>query len=152
MNKKIVMLGLVSLMTGLSACTRSSRTVTPGVPPELKHSWEVSFNRGDAAGVAALYAPDAQLLMSATAPIRGADNIRRTVEGMIKEGLKVKIDDEENVGSGDLAYVFGHYRVLKGEGGPAIEHGGFVEVWQRREGVWAIHLDINASGAPAQSD
>src|SRR5947207_1888480 len=45
---------LVSALSGCTAC----RLLSPGVPPELKHSWEVNFNHGDAAAVTALYAPD----------------------------------------------------------------------------------------------
>lgn len=127
------------------------RTVEPGVPPELKHSWEVSFNRGDAKAVADLYAPDAQLVMSGAAPIRGSADIRRAVEAMIKTGAKVHIDVETNVGAGDVAYVYGSYMIADGAGGRETERGSYVEVWRRREGAWAIVLDVNAVGEPLRS-
>jgi uncharacterized protein (TIGR02246 family) len=130
----------------LVACSGPS-SVSPGVSPELKHSWEVSFNRGDSAAVANLYAPDAQLLMSGGEPIKGTRAIREAIDSMLKSGVKVHIDSTENVGAGDLAYVFGSYSIMS----PAqteTEHGTYVEIWRRRDGVWRITLDINAAGAP----
>jgi hypothetical protein len=67
-----------------TAC--SDGVVTPGIPIELKHSWEVSFNRGDGSTVAALYSEEAQLIMSGAAPIRGKAAIRAAVDDMIKRG------------------------------------------------------------------
>jgi len=132
----------------LSACGATGST-SPGVSPELKHSWEVSFNRGDAASVAALYAPEAELVMSGSDTAKGPEAIRTVVEGMIKSGAKVHIDTSQNVGAGDIAYVYGTYAVVDHEGGKEIERGSYVEVWRRRDGVWKISLDVNAAGTAA---
>jgi uncharacterized protein (TIGR02246 family) len=141
-------LGSACLMVSLAACAASPRTAEPGVPPELKHSWELSFNQGNAKAVAALYAPDAQLVMSGAAPIRGPADIQRALEEMIKTGAKVHIDVETNVGAGDVAYVYGPYTISDGKSGRVSERGSYVEVWRRRDGVWAIALDVNAVGEP----
>ena len=135
------------LTAGLAACTAGSSN-SPGVPSALKHSWEVNFNRGDAAAVAALYAPDAQLLVSGSEPVKGAAAIREAVESMIRSGVKLRIDTAENVGSGDVAYVYGTYRVRQGENGKELDHGTYVEVWRHRAGEWKITIDINASSVP----
>jgi len=119
--------------------------VATGVPPELKHSWEVSFNRSDADAVAALYSPDAQLVMSGSPPIHGKAAIRASVDQMIKSGMKVRIGADQNVGSGDIAYVYGPYTVLDPTGRTA-ETGTYLEVWRRRGGVWQLDLDVNAAG------
>jgi uncharacterized protein (TIGR02246 family) len=141
-------LGAAALAVSLAACAARPRTVEPGVPPELKHSWESSFNQGNAKAVADLYAPDAQLVMSGAPPIRGPADIRRAVEEMIKTGAKVHIDVETNVGAGDIAYVYGTYTISDGEAGRETERGSYVEVWRRRDGAWAIVLDVNAVGEP----
>jgi uncharacterized protein (TIGR02246 family) len=144
--KSIRSVGVACLVTSLAACAVSPRVVEPGVPPELKHSWEVSFNQGNAKAVADLYAPDAQLVMSGAPPIRGTAEIQRAVEEMIKTGAKVHIDVETNVGAGDIAYVYGSYTISDGKVGREMERGSYVEVWRRRDGVWAIVLDVNAVG------
>jgi uncharacterized protein (TIGR02246 family) len=141
----------MTLVVALAACAARPRTVEPGVPPELKHSWESSFNQGNAKAVADLYAPDAQLVMSGSAPIRGPADIRRAVEEMIKTGAKVHIDVETNVGAGDVAYVYGSYTISDGAGGHETERGSYVEVWRRRAAAWAIVLDVNAAGEPFRS-
>jgi len=132
----------------LAACAGGSSN-SPGVPPTLKHSWEVNFNRGDAAAVAALYAPDAQLLVSGSEPVKGAAAIREQVEAMIHSGVKLRIDTSENVGSGNVAYVYGSYIVTQGPDGKEVDHGTYVEIWRRRAGEWKITIDINASSLPA---
>jgi uncharacterized protein (TIGR02246 family) len=139
-------LGAACLVVSLAACAAPPRVVEPGVPPQLKHSWELSFNQGNAKAVADLYAPDAQLVMSGAAPIRGPADIRRAVEEMIKTGAKVHIDVETNVGAGDIAYVYGNYTISDGKVGRETERGRYVEVWRRRDGAWAIVLDVNAVG------
>jgi hypothetical protein len=80
-------------------------SVSPGVSPELEHSWEANFNRGNASAVVALYAPDAELVMSGSATAKGSTEIRAVVDAMIKSGAKVHIDTSQNVGAGDIAYV-----------------------------------------------
>jgi ketosteroid isomerase-like protein len=134
----------LSVVLALNAC--GDAVVSPGVPVELKHSWEVSFNRGDAAAVAALYSDEAQLVMSGSARIRGKAAIRTAIDDMIKSGVKLRIGAEQNVGSGDVAYVYGPYSVLEHEGGREVESGAYIEVWRRRAGVWLIDLDVNAVG------
>jgi hypothetical protein len=36
-------------------------------------------------------------------------------------------------------------------GGRETERGRYVEVWRRRDGAWAIVLDVNAVGEPLRS-
>ena len=149
--KSILCLGAACLMVSLAACVVRTRVVEPGVPPEIKHLWEVSFNQGNAKAVADLYAPDAQLVMSGAPPIRGTADIRRAVEDMIKTDAKVHIDVETNVGAGDIAYVYGSYTISDGTVGRETERGSYIEVWRRRDGVWAIVLDVNAVGEPLRA-
>jgi uncharacterized protein (TIGR02246 family) len=129
----------------LAACGAAG-SGSPGVSPELKHSWEVNFNRGDAAAVVALYASDAELVMSGSETAKGTAAIRSVVEAMIKSGAKVHIGASQNVGAGDIAYVYGTYSVLDHEGGATTERGSYVEVWRRLDGAWRITLDVNAAG------
>jgi ketosteroid isomerase-like protein len=135
----------LGVLLALTAC--GAPVVSPGVPVELKHSWEVSFNQGDSAAVAALYSEEAQLVMSGSAPIQGKAAIRKTVDDMIKSGVKLRIGATQNVGSGDIAYVYGPYSVFEHDGGREVESGTYIEVWRRRAGAWQIDLDVNAVGA-----
>jgi len=144
--KNVTRVLIVGGVAGLVAACGGPGVVSPGVSPELKHSWEVNFNRGDSAAVAALYAPDAELVMSGADTAKGTAAIRSVVDSMIRSGAKVKIETSQNAGAGDVAYVYGTYSVLDHEGGKATERGSYVEVWRRLGGVWKITLDINAAG------
>jgi len=139
----------VVLLAGLGLVACGAQVVSPGVSPELKHSWEVAFNKGDADTVAKLYSPDAQLVMTGSAPILGRAAIRAAVETMIQSGSKVRIGMDQNVGSGDLAYVYGRYAVLAPDGAKSLEEGTYVELWRRRGDIWQIDLDINTAGPTA---
>ena len=115
-------------------------------PLARKRLWEVFFNRGDPAAVAALYARDAELVMSGVPPVRGRDAIGAAIAAMAHSGVKVRIDTERSAATGDLAYFFGPYRVLRQQ--RVVERGTYLEVWRRYGRRWLIELDVNAAGAP----
>lgn len=139
-------ISFVGLASFLLAGCGSSEIASPGVAPELKHSWEVSFNKGDAGAVAKLYSDQAVLVMSGSNPVHGREGIHKALDDMIQSGVKVQIGTAQNIGTGDLAYVYGPYSVLDHEGGKEVENGTYVEVWRRRGGTWQIDLDINSTG------
>lgn len=118
-------------------------------PLAQKRSWEVSFNRGDSAAIAALYAPNAELVMSGVAPIRGREAIRAAIDTMLHSGVKVRIDTDRMAAVGDLAYFYGPYSVSSKQ--RIVERGTYLEVWHRYDGHWLIDLDVNATGAPIGS-
>lgn len=118
----------------------------PDLPAAQKHSWETSFNRGDSAAIAALYAPDAELVMSGAPPIHGRDAIRAAVDGMLKSGVKVRIESDRAEAAGNLAYFYGSYQVLSKQS--VIERGTYLEVWRYTDNQWHIEYDVNATGAP----
>lgn len=140
------MIGFAGLASMVLAGCGASEIASPGVAPELKHSWEVSFNKGDAGAIAKLYSDQAVLVMSGAKPVQGRDGIHKAVDDMIKSGVKVRIGSVQNMGTGDLAYVYGPYSVLEHEGGRVVENGTYVEVWRRRGGTWQIDLDVNSAG------
>ena len=146
---RVIVLGPVVVLLG--AC--QPQIVSPGISPELKHSWEISFNKGDIARVVELYSPNAQLVMSGNPVAQGPTAISAALTAMFQSGVKAHIDSEQNVASGDLAYVYGHYSVLDKEGGHSIEDGHYIELWRRHGGKWLIELDVNAVGpAPLGRD
>lgn len=111
-----------------------------------KRSWEVSFNQGHASAVAALYAPDAELVMSGETPIRGRTAIGAVIDKMVHSGIKVKISTDRAAAAGDLAYFYGSYETSSSRN--VVERGTYLEVWHRYGGRWLIDYDVNAAGAP----
>lgn len=117
-----------------------------GLPLRQKRSWEGSFNKGNSAAVAALYAPDAELVMSGAPPVRGRAAIREEADKMVQSGVKVRIDTARAEQAGDLAYFYGPYSVSSKQG--LVERGTYLEIWRRHGRQWLIELDVNATGAP----
>ncbi len=142
-------LSAVLALATVLALAGCQRRIDSEPPLAQKRSWEVSFNRGDSAAAAALYAPDAELVMSGSPPIRGRAAIRAAIDSMIHSGVKVRIDTDRISAVGDLAYFYGPYSVLSDQ--RVVERGTYLEVWHRYGRQWLIDLDVNATGAPIGS-
>ena len=132
----------VAVTLAVAACSLQS----PEPPLAQKLSWEAHFNAGDSAAVAALYAPDAQLVLSGEAPIRGRTAIRAELDKLMQSGVKVSIDTAKSDKVGDLVYFYGPYIVSSKQG--VVEQGTYLEIWRRHDGHWLIEFDVNATGAP----
>jgi uncharacterized protein (TIGR02246 family) len=139
------MLRLALLCAVILAMGGCSGSIHSGPPLARKQSWEVSFNQGDAATVAALYAPNAELVMSGEPPIRGRAAIRAAIDKMLHSGVKVRIETDRAAAAGSLAYFYGPYEVLSSQ--KVVERGTYLEVWRRYGPQWLIELDVNATGA-----
>ena len=108
-------------------------------------------NRGDAEGLAALYADDAMLLPPDHEPIRGRQAIgefwrQGTDEGLEVTTLTVEVD-------GDLGYLVGRYNLPPTDEEPA-DSGKYVMCLKRqRDGSWKLTADIwNRSGEDGEGD
>jgi uncharacterized protein (TIGR02246 family) len=137
--------GLALAFAAILTVAGCSSPLDSGPPLARKNSWEESFNRGDAAGVAALYAPDAELVMSGEAPIRGRAAIRAAIGKMLHSGVKVRIESDRAAAAGGLAYFYGPYEVSSDRG--VVERGTYLEVWHHYGERWLIELDVNATGS-----
>ena len=73
--------------------------------------WTAAFNKGDAAGVAANYTEDAQILPPNSEIVSGRTAIQGVFQGFIDAGLKVTLEAKEVEGHGDIA--FGPGKLIK---------------------------------------
>ncbi len=110
---------------------------------------------GDAAGVAAIYLPDAHLLPPNAAPIEGREAIQQFLAGFLGAyHVTIAVSADEIEGRGDLAYARGHYTMEgnpKAAGTPAVrEEGKFLEVLRRQpDGSWGYVVDMYSPNQPA---
>jgi uncharacterized protein (TIGR02246 family) len=110
---------------------------------------------GDAAGVAANYVADAQLMPPNQASLRGREAIQKFWTGLLEAyQLRFKVEADEVEGRGDLAYARGHYTLdgtPKGKGGaPIHDEGKFLEILRRQpDGTWRYAVDMYSSNLPA---
>ena len=115
-------------------------------------TFEETFARGDADGMAALYTEDGQLLPTGSDVISGRSAIADFWQGAFDAGLaRAELTTVELESAGDAAYEVGRYR-LSLEDGQVADEGKYVVVWKREDGHWKLHRDIwNTSNAPSES-
>ena len=117
-------------------------------PQEVAEAWVERYAANDAAGVAALYTEDAQLLPPDMEIVSGRAAIQEFVaKSNPPGGPAFEIATVETLVFGDYAHRQGSFRV-KGPGGEALEAGKFIELWKKVDGQWLIHRDMWSANAP----
>jgi uncharacterized protein (TIGR02246 family) len=109
--------------------------------------WEVAVKTGDAAAIAAPYAPDAVFVLVDGSCVRGRAEIERMYRTRFEStGLaaSARIESKKVVVDGDLAYESGYGEVGRmKEGKPTSSGGRYLTVWQRgADGDWRIIRNI----------
>lgn len=109
-----------------------------------------AFTRGDAAGVAALYSSDAQLLPPNSDFVAGGDGIRKFWQGAMQMGIRqVQLQTVGVEIQGGVATELGHYTLLL-DGGQVADSGKYLVVWKAEGGSWKLHRDVWNTSRPAQ--
>ena len=105
-----------------------------------------SFNRGDAAGVAALYTSDAQIMPPGASRIDGRQAIQDFWQGFVDANvgdLTLRSDEVEDFGNqaADIGTVSAS---APGEGDARVQlTGKYIVMWMKgANGAWHIHRDI----------
>ena len=152
---KYVGLFILGLFLALLSCTKAETFDVATVRKAIEEGgakWAEAFNRGDAAGVAALYTEDATVLPPNSEIIQGRQGIQDFWSGGIQMGLKDVSFTIVNVGgSGDTAYEIGKYSLKIQPAGQEgmTDSGKYVVVWKRQaDGTWKLHADIWNSSMP----
>ena len=108
-----------------------------------------TFNRGDAAGLAALYTENGQLLPPNSDFAAGRQAIQAFWQAAMDMGTKsVKLEIVEVEGCGNTAYEVGKY-TLRGEEGQVLDTGKYLVIWKQEDGQWKLHRNIWNSSMPA---
>jgi uncharacterized protein (TIGR02246 family) len=113
-------------------------------------AWEERFAASDAAGLAALYAEDAQLLPPQSEPVNGRAAIEKYWRSGMDQGAgEVKFEIFEVHAMGDLAADVGRF-VFRDATGTEVDRGLYIVLWKKVGGEWRLFRDIwNSSVVPA---
>jgi len=110
---------------------------------KINEEWMAAFNKGDAAGVAALYSEDAYILPNGGETAKG----RRAIEAYFKNSVqqlgdaKLKTVDLQSLGPGSAREVGTFNFKTKGDS-PQEVVGKYVAVWRKMGGQWKLITDI----------
>jgi len=109
----------------------------------------VAFSRGDAAGCAALYTEQGQLLPPNSDVIAGKQAIQTFWQNAMHMGITAaKLETVEVECYGNTANEVGTY-TLQGAGSQVLDTGKYVVIWKQETGQWKLHRDIWNSSRPA---
>lgn len=108
----------------------------------LDDQFSARANRGDAAGVAAMYAPDATVLPPDNSVVTGA-GIRALLAGMATQigDLKLTATDVKRLSDDYIREIGAVTFTTKGDK-PANVRASYVVVWRRVDGAWKLWTDI----------
>jgi uncharacterized protein (TIGR02246 family) len=139
-------LAIPALMLAVAGC--APVTVPEAFPQDVADAWVERYELHDAAGIAALYTEDAQLLPPDAEIVSGRAAIQEFYARENPPGSAgIEIATVETLVFGDHAYRQGSFR-LKGPGDRAVTAGKFIELWKKADGQWRIHREIWSANAP----
>jgi len=142
---------LLVAVTGLSTAQQSSDKLTASKVASLARMWEAALARGDAAGMAALYAEDAQLLPPNANTVSGRKNIEIFWRAAMDAGMKnAKVEPLEVESMGSTGSEVGKYTMFDGAG-KVVDAGKYIVLWKYEKGQWKLHRDIWNSNNPPPS-
>jgi uncharacterized protein (TIGR02246 family) len=108
-----------------------------------------AFNRGDAAGLAALYTENGQVLPPNGDFVTGRQAVAGFWQAVMDMGIKeAQIEILEVEGHGDTATEMSKFALLD-EGGQVLDRGKYIVIWKHEAGQWKLHRDIFNSSMPA---
>jgi uncharacterized protein (TIGR02246 family) len=109
---------------------------------QVNTSFVDAFNQGNAAGLAAVYTTDGQILPPGYEPMTGKQAIQGFWQAVLNMGIaEATLETVELDEQGDLLWERGKY-TLKGKDGSLADQGKYIVVWKREDGGWKWHRDI----------
>ena len=106
-----------------------------------------AITQDNAAGVAACYTEDAQLMPPNGEIVSGREAVQSFFKGMIDAGLTIQLNTTEVEGHGDTAHEVGT-ATITGEDGQTIDEAKYIVIWKNVDGQWKLHRDIFNSNNP----
>lgn len=107
-----------------------------------------AFSRHDAAAVAMLYAPAAQVFPPHRESVQGTEAIQHFWQDVMNAGIdRATLETVDLEDLGDTAIELGRYTLLLADGGIA-DRGKYLVVWKQQDGGWRLYRDIWNSNEP----
>jgi uncharacterized protein (TIGR02246 family) len=106
------------------------------------------FRGRDAAGMAALYTEDGQLMPPNSDFVTGREGIQAFWQALMDMGIReALVETGEVEDHGETAIEVSTFKLL-GEEGAVLDRGKYIVIWKRVSGEWKLHRDIFNSSMP----
>jgi len=103
--------------------------------------FEEGVAKGDAAALAKLYAPDAEILPPGGPKMKGREAIQKAFGGMLSEGVKkIALTTQELHPMGNLALEVSSWRIETADGKSIV--GKALVLWKKNGKTWELYRDI----------
>jgi uncharacterized protein (TIGR02246 family) len=110
--------------------------------------FEAAVARADAAGLAALYTENGQLLPPNADAQTGREAIQAVWQSVLDMGIKkAKLEIVEVEDLGDTAIEVSRYKLFGAEG-QMLDKGKYIVIWKKEDQQWKLHRDIFNSSMP----
>ena len=137
--------GLLCTAVFLTGMSLTAAAYADGVRSEIEAAnaqFSSAAAKGDGAALAALYAPEGQVMPAGSDPIRGAQAIQKFWQGALDSGVAaIGLKTIDVFGRGPTATEVGEYE-LRDKAGKVLDHGKYIVVWQRADGKWKLLRDM----------
>lgn len=146
---RFALFGSIAMISvALASCNTDSKSITGDVAAEaeeivkLEAEWSEMFGAKNLDGITELLAQNSVLIMPGSAPVVGADNVRRVTQMMLESDDEVswKSDHAYVAPSGDMAYDYGTATTTLADG--SVVKGHYLVVWVKEDGRWKVAADM----------
>jgi uncharacterized protein (TIGR02246 family) len=128
--------------------TQGASTDVRAAVAAANENFMAAFKKGDAAGMAALYTVNGQVLPPNGDFVTGKEAIQAFWQAIMDMGIKeAKLEIVEVEGHGDTAIEVSKY-TLQGDEGQVLDTGKYIVIWKQQDGDWRLHRDIFNSNVP----
>jgi uncharacterized protein (TIGR02246 family) len=134
---------VVLLLASVPLAARAQDTTSDNVL-ELSARWTEAYNTHDRAGLAALYAEDARLMMHGAPTYVGREKIAAFwAKDMLERNPLTILTVTDAVNGVDMVLVHGNYQVIQRDNGDVLGAGRFAHIWTRTaDDKWLIDRDL----------
>jgi len=142
----VIVNALCLLLLSCAAPQEDSSLIDEGIS-KTNEAFMSALANGDAAGVAAQYTEDAQLLPPNADLVTGKQEIQNVMQGFIDSGVTgLNLESTEIEGIGNKAYEVGKYTLSVNE--QVVDNGKYIVIWKKDGEQWKLHRDIFNSNIP----
>jgi len=108
---------------------------------KMTSKWQATYNAGDAAGLAALYATDGVLHPPNSAPVDGREAIEAFWTAVLDSGGSTELTVKDMHAMGESAAEVGMWVGTAADGSHA-DHGHYTLIYKKVDGKWLIASDM----------
>ena len=140
--------GAAALMMGACLAHAAHADATRAAIEAANAQFSAAAAKADSAAIAALYAPNGQVLPPGSEPIKGREAIQKFWQGALDSGVAgFSLKTIDVYGRAPTATEVGEYE-LRDKAGKVLDHGKYIVVWSHADGHWKLLHDMFSTNTP----